>query len=84
MILTPDLIAANASLDQNDTDNGKRLLRPVRRSIPQCARDWSACVGGAVLAAGGRRPRGGALRAETARLMKLEAQWIFPLPMRRR
>lgn len=74
----PDLIAANASLDQNDTDNGKRLLRLFGDRFLNVREIGLHAWEGRFWQLEGGDHEVERCAQDTARLMKLEAQFIHP------
>lgn len=73
-----EIIERNAALDQNDTDNGRRLLNlfgPLFLNVREvCAHAWE----GRFWQGEGGDHKLEALAQETARLMKLEAVYLGP------
>ncbi|MCA3636892.1 MAG: hypothetical protein INF18_14360 [Methylobacterium sp.] len=76
----PEIIAANAGLDQNDTDNGKRLLRLVGDRFLNVREIGLHAWEGRFWKLEGGDHEVERCAQDTARLMKIEAQWIFPPP----
>jgi putative DNA primase/helicase len=76
----PEVIAANAGLDQNDTDNGKRLLRLFGDRFLNVREIGLHAWEGRFWQLEGGDHEVERCAQDTARMMKLEALWIFPPP----
>ena len=74
----PELISANAGLDQNDTDNGKRLLRLFGDRFLNVREIGLHAWEGRFWQLEGGDHEVERCAQDTARLMKLEAQFIHP------
>ncbi len=75
-----DIIVANAGLDQNDTDNGRRLLRLFGNKFINVREIGLHAWDGRFWQLEGGDHQVEHCAQETARLIKLEAQWIAPPP----
>lgn len=75
-----DIIGANAALDQNDTDNGKRLLALFGARLLHVREIGMHAWEGRYWCAEGGDQMVERCAQDTARLMKLEARFIQPSP----